>query len=239
MKRNTTLLIGFVLMCPLLAQAAMSVKIVQLRGEVKVRRGVEEKWQAAANGMLLEEIDTIMTLEGGEVELELGNRVAFRLGSNAILDIADLREITERELFLILMSQKVGKLSPRPEKIPLRIGEVSAVRGTFFQSADSTPPNAATAWWRMEANAAQALQAQNFLPNAALKLHRLKGKFPQRQDCGEVSFALARAFEALRQPGRARDEYQATLDECKKQSCEDAAAQNRRAETHAALQRLQ
>ncbi len=239
MKRSMAFLLVFMLMSPIIAHAAMSAKIVRLRGEVQVRRGVEEKWQTATSGMLLEEIDTIMTLEGGEVELELGNRVTFRLGSNAILDIADLREITERELFLLLMSQKVGKLSPRPEKIPLRIGEVSAVRGSPFKSADSVSSHAAAALWRMEANAAQALQAQNFLPNAALKLHRLKGKFPQRQDCGEVSFALARAFEALRQPGRARDEYQATLDECRKQSCEDAAAQNRLAEAHTALRRLQ
>ncbi len=238
MRKKTILLFALLLTSQALAQAAMSVKIVQLVGEVKVRRGVEEKWETAAIGTLLEEVDTITTWERGEVVLELSNGATFRLGGNAILDIADLREITERELFLLLMSQKVGKLAPRSEKIPLRIGEVSAVRSED-KSAKQAGVRAATHIWQMETNAARALRAQNFLTNAALKLHRVKEKFLQREDCGEVSLELAQVFEALRQTGRARDEYQAALAECKTEACSEAATQKRMAVIAEALQRLQ
>lgn len=238
MKRKITVLLLSFVFGGTLAQAALPVKVVQLQGDVRIRRGVEEKWQAAAQGMLLEEIDTIMTLEGAEVVLELGNRTTFRLAGNAILEVADLREITERELFLILMSEKVGKLAPRSEKVPLRIGAVSSVRGAPFQNSERGETQVGPQLWRMEANAAQALQSQNFLPNAAMKLHRVKEKFPARQDCGEVSYELAQVWENLRQTGRARDEYQAALRECQTQKCEDAAAQKRMLLATAALQRL-
>lgn len=220
------------------AHAATSAKILQVSGEVKVRRGMEEKWENAAAGMLLEEVDTIMALENGEAVLELAHRATFRLGGNSIIDIADLREITARELFLLLMSQKVGKLAPRSEKAPLRIGEVSAVRGAPFQSFADSLVAVSSRVWRMEANAAYALRAQNFMPNAALKLHRVKEKFPQRDDCGEVNFALGQILEILQQPGQARDAYQFCLAEGKAQNCASAAAQARQAEAAAAVQRL-
>lgn len=218
--------------------AATGVKIVQLSGEVKVRRGVEEKWEAAANGILLEESDTIMTLETGEVVLELANGSRFRLSANAILDIAELREITERELFLLLMQEKVGKLKPDSGKIPLRLGEVSAVRGEN-RNATSAAKRLAAPDWQLETNAARAMRAQNYLPNAALKLHRLQRKHPTREDCGEVSFELAQTFEALRQKGKARDAYQAALAEGKAAACRDLETQKREAAINEALRRLQ
>ncbi len=236
MKKRVPLFFAFVLLSPLPAHAAASVRIVQLSGEVKIRRAVEEKWEAAATGMLLEESDTIMTLERGEVLLELATHATFRLGGNALLEVADLREISERQLFLWLMSEKVGKLKPRSEKIPLHLGEVSSPRGANA-SKDSARVHVRPTW-RMEVNAAQALRAQNFLPNAALLLHRVQTKHSQREDCGEVSFELAQAFEALRQIGRARDEYQTALTQTTEQQCDAAAAKMRRAAITTALQRL-
>lgn len=238
MKREMTWCLWALLFAATFAHAATSAKILQVSGEVKVRRGVEEKWENAASGMLLEEIDTIMALENGEALLELAQGARFRLGGNSILDIADLREITARELFLLLMSQKVGKLAPRSEKVPLRLGEVSAVRGAAFQGFADTLAGSPSNIWRMEANAAQALRAQSFLPNAALKLHRVKEKFPQREDCGEVNFALGQMLETLKQPGQARDAYQSALTDSQTQNCEGNAAQKLRSEAAAALRRL-
>ncbi len=237
MRKKMTLWFVLALVAQLFALAPISVKIVQLSGEVKFRRGVEEKWETAANGMLLEESDTIMTLEAGEVALERAPGLQFRLSGNAILDISDLREITERELFLKLMSEKVGKLAPRSEKIPLRLGEVSAVRGEDKNAKPGT--RAVTQLWQMETNAARALRAQHLLPNAALKLYRVQTNFPQRADCGEVSLELAQVYEALQQKGRARDEYEAANAQCREQQCEEPIRRTRTAVIAAALRRLQ
>lgn len=237
MRKRMMLLFALVFVSQTIAHAAMSVKIVQLSGEVKVRRDVEEKWEAAAIGMLLKEGDTILTLEAGEVVLERAPGVQFRLSGNAMLDISDLREMSERELFLKLMSEKVGKLAPRSEKIPLRLGEVSAVRGADKNAKPNVPP--ATQDWQRATNAARALRAQHLLPNAVLKLHRIKNNFPQRGDCGEVSLELAQVYEALQHKGRARDEYEAARAECREQQCEETLRDTRTAIIAAALRRLQ
>jgi hypothetical protein len=208
------------------AEGATHARIVQLSGEVKIRRGLEEKWERAVSNMSLEEIDTILTGENGEVVLEFGQGATFKLGGNSVLDVADLRQITEQELFLILMSQKISKIKPAGSKTPLRIGDVSTIRGEPYQ-AQREKAVSASQWRRWEVNAAQALAAQNLLTNAALKWHRIKEKFPGQPDCGEVSFYLAQAFEQLRQSGQARDEYQLSLQQAQQQRCEDGETQGR------------
>ena len=47
-----------------------AARLETVQGDVQVRRGVEEKWSPAAVGINLEDIDTILTLEGKKI---LGN----------------------------------------------------------------------------------------------------------------------------------------------------------------------
>ena len=64
--------------------AESSVRIKSSSGDVKIRRGVEETWHPASSGTELEEIDSILTGEGGHVVLELAGGETFRLSHNAM-----------------------------------------------------------------------------------------------------------------------------------------------------------
>ncbi len=216
------------------APAKTVVKIISLTGEVKVRRGVEENWQRAGAGMALEEIDTILTGEAAMVTLETQDGATFRLGSFAILDIADLRKITEREMFLYLMSQKVHQIPERPEKAKLRVGNVSIIHGAQAEAARNKPAPDAAQSWKQETNGAQALYDQGYYPNAVVKLHKVLAKYPDLEDCGEVHFDLGKAFEALNKSGQASDAYKAALDRL----CDDDASKQRADEARKAIERL-
>jgi len=215
--------------------ATSSVKIISISGEVKVRRGVEENWHPAAAGMSLEEIDTILTGEAATVTLETQEGETFRLGSYAILDIADLRKITEREMFLYLMSQKVNQIPERPEKAKLRVGNVSAIHGESKagaarnKSAEGESPS-----WKQETNGAQALYEQGYYPNAVVKLHKVLAKYPALEECGEIHFNLGKAFEALNKPGQAIDAYKAALGRL----CDNDASKQRAEDARQAIDRL-
>ena len=74
------------------------VKIIEVKGSVMVRFGIEESWQKIQVGSILKNIDSILSGEDGSVILELENGIMFKLGSNSVLDIADIREIQQREL---------------------------------------------------------------------------------------------------------------------------------------------
>ncbi len=217
------------------ASAAPAVKIISFSGEVKVRRGVEETWHPAAAGMRLEEIDTILTGEASAVVLETSDGATFRLNSYAILDIADLRKITEREMFLYLMSQKVNQIPARQEKTRLRIGNVSAVHGepkagSSHRAAEKDESQS----WIQETNGAKALYEQQYYPNAIVKLHKILAKYPNLEDCGEIHFYLGKAFEALNKPGQAGDAYKVVLERL----CENDVSKQRADEAHQAIARL-
>jgi hypothetical protein len=235
MSKPVRLLIFFIVVFFQIVFAAPAVKIVSISGEVKVRRGVEETWHHAAAGMPLKEIDTILTGEASTVTLETQDGTLFRLGSLAILDIADLRTITERELFLYLMSQKVNQIPHREEKTRLRIGNVSVVHGeSKAGAARSRTETDETQNWIQETNGAKALYDQHYYTNAIVKLHKVLAKFPDSQDCGEIHFCLGKAFEAIDKTGQAVDAYKGALARI----CENALSKQRAEEARQAIERL-
>lgn len=187
-------------------------KIIRLSGEIKIRRGVEETWQPASVGMLLEDIDTILTGTDGIVVLQTSDGINFELGNNSILDVSDLRKITEKELFLYLMSKKVQKIEPREGKTPLRIGNVSVVHGeSKAESENSAASEVKSELIVQEKNGARALYEQRFYPNSIIKFHKILDKYNAVQNNGEVYLYLGRSFEAMNHPGQAIDAYQRAI----------------------------
>jgi len=193
--------------------AEISVKIVNIKGETKVRFGLEEDWKKASAGINLKEIDTILTGEGGEIILQFEGGKRFILGGNSILDIGDLREIQEKELFLFLMSKKVEKIEPRKEKTKLRIGNVSSVYGEDKSKPDTTNSESTeNPLSTKEINGAVALFVQQYYTNTLYKLHNLLDKYKSKINMSKINFYIAKAFEALDKKGQAMDAYQIVID---------------------------
>lgn len=231
-------LLAISLLVPAMAQAT-SAEIVRLSGEVLVRKGLDEAWQRARLGQVLEDIDTILTLETGEVTLELTPGTRFRLGSNAMLDIGDLRRITERELFLYLMEEKVGRMPAKEKKSQLTIGMGSSPRS--FNQARKTPKIdelLATQRWQQEANGARALYAQDWFPNAIVKWRKILASSEDARQCAEIHYFLGKAFEAIKEPGRAIDAYQAALEQQTSERCLNRDTGEIKQEAEAAIKRL-
>jgi tetratricopeptide (TPR) repeat protein len=207
-KRISILII---VLLPFLAahSAYAGAKITKISGDVKVRRGVEEAWQNATIGVLLEDIDSILTGANSEVALVTDDGVNFKLGESSTLDISDLRKITRQEMFLYLMSKKVQKIEPGTGTTKLRIGNVSVVHGESKAKSDSTPvehsnPN----FWITEKNGAIALHDQQYYPNSIIKIHKILDKYNSIQDGGELYFYLGKSFEKIENTGQAIDAYQ-------------------------------
>lgn len=240
MKTRITIGIVIIIMFAQITQAAMRVKIISLSGEVKVRRGVEETWHTATIGMLLEEIDTILTGKGATVMLEIFDKEIFKIGSNAFLDIGDLRKISEKELFLFLMSNKVNKIEPRKQKTQLRVGNVSVIHGESKADSESTSieERVNEDKWVQELNGAKDLYQGEYYSNAIVKLVKILAKYSNIQDCGKINFYLGKSFEAINKNGQAIDAYQAVIDRQKNQDCENVDAKTWLNESQKAIERL-
>jgi len=236
-KFSTTMILIIMLVTVELAFAG--AKIIEVSGSVKVRRGVEESWLPASVGMLLENIDTILTGTDGVVVLETSASRNFKLGNNAVVDISELREITEKELFLFLMSKKVQKIEPRQGKTPLRIGNVSVVHGeSKAKLEESTTEFSQSNLWVQEKNGARALFEQEFYTNSIIKYHKIIDNYDAVKDYGEIHFYLGKSFEAMNQTGQAIDAYQEAINRCQKQGCDTDNAKRRLTEARQAIDRL-
>lgn len=193
------------------------VKIVEAKGNVMVRFGIEESWNKAQIGSILKNIDSILSGEDGGVILELEGGMQFKIGPNTVLDIADIREIQERELFMYLMSQKIDKLETPDEGKPIKVGNVSIVHGDSKQV--EKPIESAKEqedWYPLEVNGAMALYDHQYYPNTIIKCMKIQNKYESSRDAGQIDYLIAKSFEGINNSAQARDAYQKALDEYKK-----------------------
>lgn len=219
---------------PLWARAA--ARITAIKGVVHIRRGLEETWQPAAVGQVLDEMDSIITGEAAETILKMEDDRIFRLGSNAIIDLTDLRHITQQELFLLLMTEKIGNLENHREKSRLQLGHVTVIHGE--NRNPSAPAGQEARGWLKEYNGAGALHNQSFFPNAILKLAKIINRFPQADDCGQMYFLLGKSFMAMQQNGQALGALRSSIEKLDQAGCTDENAGERRAAAESAISTL-
>ncbi len=216
------ILISLFMICLSLQLAAeTNAKIVAMDGDVKIRRGIEETWQPAGLQVLLKEIDTITTGEDGEVTLAIYDGLEFRLGPNAILDIADLKKVSEQEMFLFLTRQKVDRLKKREGKRKLRTTNISAPHGEDKSAKMNEERPVVQTPWESEKNGATALFSQAYYTNAVVKLHKIATRYPRIEKCSEFHFLLGRSFELLEQNGQAIDAYRAAASAAGDKDCDN------------------
>ena len=184
---------------------------------LEIGPGRDEGWQRAGVGMLLEDIDSILSGEVSRVVLELPEGVVFTLGGNAVIDIGDLRKITERDLFLYLTSQKINRIERSGKESKIHIENVSVVRGEKKMSTLSEVYSKASSHMReLETNGAKALYSQGFYPNTIIKLYKIIEKYPDAEDDGKIQLFLGQSFEKVDEPGRALEAYQKVLKQGEK-----------------------
>ncbi|MCA9733453.1 hypothetical protein KC799_15055 [candidate division KSB1 bacterium] len=219
--------------------AGNAARIAEMSGEVKVRRGLDEHWQAAKPGMDLDALDTILTGEKSEVRLSLDGEVNFILGANAILDISDLRRISRQELFLIITSEKIESLPARKSPGSLRINNVNVLHGAKKNDSERPELNPKIEQeWQQHRNGGIDLLQQDFYTNAIIKFHKTLKTYVQVKDCGEIYFYLGQAFEALENEGQALQAYSNSISENNESECQDTPSIDRREKTTKAIQRL-
>jgi hypothetical protein len=215
------------------------VKIVEAKGKVMVRFGIEESWHKAQIGSILKNIDSILSGEDGNVILELEGGIQFKIGANTILDVADIREIQQRELFMYLMSQKLDKLETPDENTPVKVGNVSIVHGDSKQVDKSAETDKVQEdWYPFEVNGALALYDHHYYPNTIIKCMKIQNKYDPVRDEGKIDYYIAKSFEGLNDSAQARDAYQKALDEHNQSRNPSSQEQSWVADAREALHRL-
>jgi hypothetical protein len=113
---------------------AGGITVLKSTGDVKVRQGVTEVWNAVASGDELRAHDTMRTGRGGSAVLGVhldadGSTKRITLPSQVIVDISDIRTLTQEELMLKLTMEKVRASSYEWKNEDLQLPNAAVVHG--------------------------------------------------------------------------------------------------------------
>jgi hypothetical protein len=192
---------------------AGSITIQKLNGEVAVRHGVTEVWTTVAAGDVLRPNDSMRTGKNGSATLIVQETQASTirrlvLPADVIVDISDVRELTQEELMLKLTMQKVRATPEQKRDGNPAISDAAVMHGTDAGRHAAVSENDPQIG-RSLLNGARVLLDNGFAATAVLRTLEVFRSFPSLAGIVDNRLALAGAMEKANLRGEAVAEYQA------------------------------
>jgi len=208
---------AFVLLCSVsLVTISLAGEIVvqKIQGEVSVRQGVTEVWNRIAAGDVLRPDDTMKTgVKGSAVLLvrgESGEAKRITLPQEVIVDLSDIRDLTQEELMLKLTMEKVRSSSYQWKNNELQIPRAAVVHGGNVTSPEGPAQNdPAVGVFRL--NGTRVLFENGFYSTCALKSMEVFRLYPALGRKFENRLLVAEALGKARLRGEALNEYGSLL----------------------------
>jgi hypothetical protein len=194
---------------------AGDIIVQKARGEVSVRHGVTEVWVKVSSGDVLRPDDTMKTGKKGSAVIVVpvqsgatGTAKTIRLPGEVIVDLSDVRDLTQEELMLKLTMEKVRASSYQWKSDDLRIPSAAVVHGTD-RSSDQPLRESDPATGVLQLNGAHVLFQNGFYATCALKGMEVFRLYPPLGKQFSSRMMVAEALEKANLRGEAVNEYAA------------------------------
>ena len=195
------LLCGFVSIA-----AAQNVTVRKLHGDVLVRHGVAESWNSVAVGDVLKPDDTIKTGEKGAAVLVVDGHKHIALPSEVIVDVSDIRDLSQEELMLKLAMEKVRASSYQWKNDEMNIPNAPIMHGANREPVVPLNENEVSVG-RFEWNGAKVLYDNGYYSTSALKAMDVLRRYPPLGEEFDHRLLVAQALERANLRGEALSEY--------------------------------
>lgn len=207
--KGIRLILAFVLtmMLASLAFGGEDITLQKAQGEVTVRAGVAEVWSKAQTGDVLKPDVTIRTgkQSAAVILLPVSNQ-RINLPAEVILDISDMRELTQEELMLKLTMEKVRASSYEWKNKEMNRPNTTMVHGEPKDkktgAADGNPELGL-----LQLNGTRVLYENGFYPTSALKTMEVLRRYPSLNAKFENRLLVAQALEKSNLKSEALNEY--------------------------------
>jgi len=230
-------MMAFAVLFAVLQARAGDVVVRKVQGEVTVRHGVTETWTAVAAGDVLRPDDTMRTgKKGGAVIVTSPAGVkgtpqkTIAVPAEVVVDILDIRDLSQEELMLKLTMEKVRASSYQWKNDELHIPNAGAVHGADRSPDAAVLPDASMGVFQM--NGARLLFNNGFYATCALKGLEVLRHYPGLAAGFDNHFLVAQALEKANLKGEALNEYGAL-------SARDGLSAEQRALVRSKIDRLQ
>jgi hypothetical protein len=189
------------LVLPLLA-ADFTVKAV--KGSVDVRRGVMEEWRKVKVGDLLKPEDSMRTGPGASATIEIEKRKLV-VPELTILDISDVRQLTQEDFLLKLAMENILAVPPR-EQEDFAIPSATVLHGENKSKTDLTVLTDGNVG-EMQLHGARVLYDNSYYATSILKSKETLRTHPEVRSNYDARFTVAMAFEKMKLTKEAITEY--------------------------------
>ena len=183
-----------------------NVVLQKARGDVTVRHGVAESWNAVASGDVLKPDDTMRTGTRSSAVLVVNATKRIALPPEVIVDISDIRDLSQEELILKLTMEKVRASSYQWKNDEMNIPHAAIVHG-YPHAPPGTLPENQQKVGTLEWNGAKVLYDNGYFSTSALKAMDVLRRYPALGDNFENRLLVAEALEKAKLHGEALHEY--------------------------------
>lgn len=196
-----------IMLCGLISVAlGQNVAVRKLHGEVSVRHGVAESWNSVAVGDVLKPDDTIKTGEKGTALLLVDGNKRITLPSEVIVDVSDIRDLSQEELMLKLTMEKVRASSYQWKNDEMNIPNAPVMHGANREPSVPLTENEVKLG-RFEWNGAKVLFDNGYYSTSALKAMDVLRRYPPLGEQFDNRLLVAEALEKANLRGEALNEY--------------------------------
>ncbi len=203
MKRFLIILTLFAL-CGLTSSAQVVVKHV--KGLVEVRQGVSEEWTKLKLGDTLSEDNTIKVRKGSSLTLVAREARPIIVPELTVLDIGDLRNMSQHDLLLKLAMADVRAVPTQERSGDLTIPRTTIVHGKEIP-VRTVDGHIQKDYREMEVRGTKVLYDHGYYPTCILRAKELLQVYPGLKDRFEFRMMIAEALERTKLRGPALNEY--------------------------------
>ena len=204
-------LVLIVIACTVVAGAAAGeITVQKTQGDVSVRHGVGEAWTKVSVGDVLKPDDTIKTGKHGSAVLVTSSDMLatkkITLPGEVIVDMSDIRELSQEELMLKLTMERVRSSSYEWKNKELNIPNAAVVHGADRLTAAPLNENDIETG-TLQLNGTRVLYDYGYFPTSVLKAMDVLRRYPSLAEKFENRFMIAQSLEKANLRGEALSEY--------------------------------
>ena len=185
------------------------ITVQSTRGEVSVRHGVTEGWMPVGAGDLLRPRDSMRTGGTGAAVLSVAMAAGTKtitLPSEVIVDMSDIRDLSQEELMLKLTMEKVRGSTYQWNESDPAIPNAGVIHGSQKKSSRELTENEPMTG-RMQLNGARVLFENGFFSTCVLRSMEVFRLYPDLSKSFEDRLMVAQALERAQLNGEALSEY--------------------------------
>lgn len=198
----------FVVVTLLLSQcvAVATIRVGALSGSAAVRHGVSETWTALAPGDTLRQEDAIRTGTGSSISISLDRETRIAVPENVLLEVSDLRQMTQEELLLKLAMNDIRSIPAPKGNDNMDLPRTTTLHGSNRGEKGGQAASGGTDAGR-ELNGAKFLYDEGYYATSVLRSKAVFQRDPVLAGDINARFRVAGAFERIGLTLEALNEY--------------------------------